>query len=174
MRLSYGKKYYEVSTNINAKDFLSTFHSEITVSSKMKFEEFEYSFLDMINLLNTTSKSDYIIDYEFCIQTARNVFKNLDKNEILVEEIDLLFEVLFPQTFSLCISANNYIVQLQYKRFVPNNMMIIPFLMKKPFEERAKTVKGGIKLGKIKGKYILYIIYYILYRGYGHNNRIKE
>ena len=170
MRLSFGKKYYEVSTNINAKDFLSTFHSEITVSSKMTFEEFEYSFLEMINLLNTTSTSDYIIDYECCIQTARNVFKNLHKNEILVEEIDLLFEILFPQTFSPCISAKNYIVQLQYKRFVPNNTMIIPFMMK-PFEERVKTVKGGIKLGKKKG---IYIYIYILYRGYGHNNRIKE
>ena len=163
MRSSFGKKYYEVSTNINAKDFLSTFHSEITVSSKMTFEEFEYSFRDMINLLNTTSTSDYIIDYEFCIQTARNVFKNLDKNEILVEEIDSLFEILFPQIFSPCISAKNYIVQLQYKRFVPNNMMmIIPFLMKKPFEERVKTVKGGIKLGKKKGIYIYIYIYYII------------
>ena len=149
MEESLGKKYYELSVNINAKDYLATFHSDIrTDSPPLKWQEFEDSLQRMVSILNVRADLNEMINIEFCLETAKATFKNLKNDEILVEEIDKLFEILFPVQFKLCIYTYMYIVKLQIIQFTSEKAgtRTIPWLMRIS-EEKEETIKR-MKLGK--------------------------
>ena len=158
MRNSIGKKYYEVSTNINAKDYLATFHYEILVSTNpLNWLEFEYSFLEMIKVLNARADYNQVIDIDLSLKTARDTFKNLQNKIILVEEIDKLFEILFPYKFEICIYAYIYIVELQHKQFAQDKSGNLPWFLR---PQKEKCLKRGVKFGKqISNIYNIYNIY---------------
>ena len=144
MKPGYNLKYYEISKVINARDFLSYWHSEISEYSRpMSWLEFEESFLKMISLLNARADFHQMLDNHLLLLTARETFKNCD--EILVIDIDALFEKLFPRKFYTCLSVSYYIVELQYRQFLKDATAPVPWLMRPPTTEMEKTYKLGVK-----------------------------